>query len=1443
MPKSKNSYFKGLNQDNSRSKYDPTNYYDALNVRVVTRDGLSTGSIENEKGNTLAFTIPDVPSETITHPDGSETVTTAETNLKIVGWCVVSKYIILFTTSSINEGGGNGTDQIWKLEYNERTGTVEDLDSGLLTIEDHLIYNGFLKLSTYHRIESEGRFENENTIRIYWTDFNNPLRTVNILDKNLKISKPDLLDTVPDILFSMPYPIRVGNGSLLSGSKVQYAYRLISETGAQSIVSPASPLVTLTTTNPNIIEYYVDTRSDPLATAPAVAESTRSVTFKVEGIDTDYTIIEHLAVEYTSKNTPIFYKFGEDTVPTDGEMEVTLTGSEVRLILTSVEFNSAGTGFSKCKTIDAKNNYLIAGNIIKETSVITTKEWDSRAYRFNREQEAKLIDLSDPITLDGTVSSSIAWDSVPEQHDAINEYNESSITSRSQEAYDNNLQYKYQSNGTTIGGEGKNVSYTFIKHEVLLDNTTTVQHRGYPWVEAERVSTVLNNGTIKADGNNWQHTLNNEFNNFSNPIIEAFVTGYARGEVYRFGIQFYTKKGGVTFVNWIGDIKFPEPTDGFPTAVGENERPNGFPALDTDVKGNSIGIKFLIDVTAIKDKISGYRIVRAERKEADVSRLGTGVIMLFDKTEFSSNAETRSLWSANASDKVGVKRLRWDGDRAGDGGTALFHLPDLPGPNLSNNNGVSGVHRAPQIQQHIILFSPLTTTGFKDALNFTAVDGDYIRTLGYYKSHAVNYRTNDEEGKTSSWEGGGGAGDNSRQSWLWRCKQYMNYKLYHDEENFFIRNLAYLNGGIKLSGAEALDYIHDQDAIFLNTSYGTNNTASRGYPLGVGDDICHIKLAAYWSELPSYANQMTAAEKMQWGPNPRSITSWNTVQRIRANIDPNYGELSSLNKKTAYTNESQVWSFKEVAYVRPVEKQYGGNSFESRSKTSYISTGHYQPINDNVPNITFPEVYGGDTTVHLMDKDYIMPYGGASNQPVQNPQDGLEDPGELKLAVAVLYPCESRINIEYHKTDDKRFRTNRLGWSWNSGKEAYLTTVLNHDEFYMQNNNSETKFVAKDFAVDIIEAYPHRLWISDAKIDGELIDSWKTFRPANILDVDGSYGPINKVINFQDRLTFYQDRAIGIAPINERSLITDSSGVQLNLGTGDVLQDFRYITTTTGTVHQHSVVASTQALYHYDATLRKMFRITQGASPLSDIEGMSSFFASKIDNDIITSDITLRDSTLGGGIGVHSAFDFRNNRALFTFLSPKIASLVGEEATYTTNFTIGFNEFTDSYESLYSFIPEMYLNTGRRLLSRSPLDSSKAYLHDEGNHGEFYGTTYNSEITLLISPEGDYSKIFTNLEYNSEISLADVQQPAETLTSLEVYNDYQTTGNIPLIVDDNIKRRMRHWRHIIGRDSTSSSARARIRDYSIFLKLSYLNNNDKRLVLHDILVSYTPARD
>jgi hypothetical protein len=1424
MPKTRNSYNKGLNQDSSRSKYDPTSYYNALNLRVVTHEGLSTGSLENENGNILTFTIPNLLAENnVLYKDGTTDSLPAQNNLRIIGWTTVSRYIILFTTSETIQSPTTSLGQIWKIEYNESTNTISGLIGNSLDPAVHLKYNNRLALSSYHRIEAVGRYENESTIGIYWTDFYNNIRTFNVADNSLRVVagtlptgvvttiKPSDVDIKPNINFSQPKVIKIGSGSLPAGGKVQYAYRLISKEGAQTVSSPTSSLVSLTDVNPNSGDYK-DYKGAPITTS-----TPRSVTFSVKGLDTNYNIIEHIAILYEVNGSPSIFKFGEDVIPASGDIEVTLSGAENRIPITATEFSILNIGFDVCKSIDVKDNRLVAGNIKTTIAEISDSDFDARVYRFNSSRVASIEDTDtiNNITING-ITKNIAsgpvaligtpWTNVPADHDAINPFNNDLPTNTN---WFTNDQYKFQSNGTTIGGEGPYIKYEFVTHAMTTDtyDAATSLFRKAPFINVSRTgSLTLNLNETLGDGSLNPVDASGQFNNFASPIVEAHVTGHARDEVYRYGIEFYKKKGTATFVKWIGDIKFPTPADGFPIGTG---------SINTGDMGlSSLGIKFTVDISNIANDIAGYRIVRAERKEADRTRLGTGTILIADLRADdddvgAGNSLKNTLYEVLADPvsgvqvEVGMAELEIDGDNAASAGKNTFHLPDQPGFNEVAHGGYQGPQLDfPSTKSATILISPLNYFRANNGYQFR--QGDFIKTFGYYQAKAfqyVNQNAPNDEGEN--------------QGWVYFCRTFENVVGGSHSipaigyESFSIQKADYLVDGevIKDNTSKLPNALIGQN--FANCSYGkTSGSLDIGHPFGIGNDTYLVTL----DTTPS-GGHMSASDM-----------GWNS------NIQTGTNELSQA-FPLYYGAIVQTFRFKEICYSRPLDKQYGGNSFEDRSKQVYISTNHFQPVTDNTPTTVTFNVFGGDVYVNYFDKEYIHQYW---NDAEQNSLNSLKlgAAEDRKMSVALFMPTESTVNTSL--SNGRRFNSDRNGDNMGAYvKDSYIVNPV-----YAQQNNVENKFFAKDFALNTVEAFPHRLWASAKKIDGENLNSWRNFKDNNFIDVEGIYGPINKVVNFQDKLIFYQTRAFGIGSINERSVVTDNNGIELTVGTGNVLDSFRYLSTTTGSTHQFGVVKSNVGLYHYDVILRKFYRFSgEGTAPLSDIHGLSSFFGSTINNEIVTEDITLRATD---PVGIHGVYDHRHNRMLFTFL--KVNEPIPGQAA--ENFTIGYNEALDAFESFYSFIPGIYLNTGRRLLSVDSANQNNVYLHDEGVKCSFYGANpEESSITLLVAPDSDAVKIFNNLEYNSEISLNGVDIPAETLSALQIDNDYQTSANIPLIVNANIKRRMRLWRYTIGRDQNSANQNARFRDYSIFLKLIYDNNNNKRLVLHDIIITYTPSRN
>jgi predicted transposase/invertase (TIGR01784 family) len=80
----------------------------------------------------------------------------------------------------------------------------------------------------------------------------------------------------------------------------------------------------------------------------------------------------------------------------------------------------------------------------------------------------------------------------------------------------------------------------------------------------------------------------------------------------------------------------------------------------------------------------------------------------------------------------------------------------------------------------------------------------------------------------------------------------------------------------------------------------------------------------------------------------------------------------------------------------------------------------------------------------------------------------------------------------------------------------------------------------------------------------EHIDSWLNIKPLNYKDVDSRFGQITNMRLFKDHLLFWQEHATGILSVNERTMLNDTNGNEIIVGTGDVLSRYDYISTVYG---------------------------------------------------------------------------------------------------------------------------------------------------------------------------------------------------------------------------------------------------------------------------------------
>jgi len=358
-----------------------------------------------------------------------------------------------------------------------------------------------------------------------------------------------------------------------------------------------------------------------------------------------------------------------------------------------------------------------------------------------------------------------------------------------------------------------------------------------------------------------------------------------------------------------------------------------------------------------------------------------------------------------------------------------------------------------------------------------------------------------------------------------------------------------------------------------------------------------------------------------------------------------------------------------------------------------------------------------------------------------------------------------------------------------------------------------------DYNIKKINKFDTNIISSKLKSSGELIDSWTDILQNEVLTLDGKHGSINSLISFNDELYTIQNKSLAFLSINPRVQVQGEDGLSIQLGTGQVLDRYKYISTDSGTINKWSVISTSKGIYYYDL-LNKSFMLYNGQmNNLSDSKGLHSYFNKnaelldlKIDNPLIKK-------------GISAGYDQVNNDVFMTFHKDD------------EPFTISYNELRNQFISFYDYKPSMYISNGQYFITTSP-DLKSIYRQYDGEYNKFYGEYKPSYIILNVNPEANLDTVFDNIMYKSEVYLNDVDQPDKTLTKVRLYSEYQDSGLILLTLSrtGNLRRKFRDWNAILPRNQGS---RERIRNPWVKLVLQFDNNSNYKLILHDVIISYS----
>lgn len=512
-------------------------------------------------------------------------------------------------------------------------------------------------------------------------------------------------------------------------------------------------------------------------------------------------------------------------------------------------------------------------------------------------------------------------------------------------------------------------------------------------------------------------------------------------------------------------------------------------------------------------------------------------------------------------------------------------------------------------------------------------------------------------------------------------------------------------------------------------------------------------------------------------------------------------------------------------YIRDNIGQYGGKGYSARSQNTYIGTGCRVTINPN--NLTDTvDVYGGDTFINIFDT-FKITKNFDSNE-LTGEGDGAE-----RIAVGLWYPVESFVNTDLRHGYTLNGKQNPAGGFY--GDDDAIPDPAQYpidygEDFLYNYTFSEEMDTQRSFslplnAVEVTE-HPVRIWASGTKVYGELADSWRMFDSERYIDIHGNLGEIRQLIAVNEQLVAWQKRGMGIASVNERSVINDASGNGIVLGQSGVLPRFDYISQSIGSWHQFGFAKGPNSVLFFD--------MKDGGIYKYSTEGLKDITEGKIKGwlyDNTRNDILNNDSPIAGQLfqaGICATYDQRNKEYLITFHDTYLTGFFRSPNAYT----LAYDDRYDRFTSYRSFKPKMYINDDRYVFSTDPTDLNKLYMHDIGDRGVFYGQIPStSSITIIPNAHPNYSKVSDNIRWYSEVyDDAGNEISTETFDGVTVFNPYQTTG-----IKTGIKRLFREWKFTILYEQNTKN---RIRGHYCREKFDFLNNNNKKFKLYYITNDY-----
>lgn len=1235
-----NLLYAGEHSDNDPSAQPPNTFRDGLNGNLIAH-GQNKFSYESVKGNSLSFTLP-------IHSESKPPI--------IIGWIGFREYLVIITACDDTTTRKPG-EILVVTANNDGTASVSPR-----------YYHHLMGCSIAYPIAHDqivAKDENGLTNRIYWTDNNSPMRTINLLDKKLTTTYTG----AGDLTVGKKYMVLgVANSSTIQHNAISY--------GPGNSFYPNGNIFTAVNTNytvtggtPRVIEYIslesldvvpqftpgnVDflgfgkgaqlmgqyqyvyqlqsgstrTQWSPLS-LPVDLVSNREVTelssnyaeevaytvgnnsgksIKMSIGSIDCATYDRIRVAFVYSKNPGVYT--DPIVFLDEGLAP--SAAEISAGIATFSFEHAGNE-PNFETLDLDDITAVAVQMDQVKTITASKNILFAGGIANpRDPEFTLSNVTAtavPYLLPSDVAGYPTYTSSPSTYAVFGHV-------RSKEAAVGvtyimpNQWYEVVTNCTYNA-----VAYTAGQYFLGVLGVTSMSVVGRV-VAVIRMQKYTSPATLTA-GNYRNIRIENDFLDFKGAAVSHYLRSYWRGETYRFGIVFFGRQGQPTFVKFLKDKVMPQQYATTDPDTGAAIQPRlceydntTFHATLRSLGVSFSGIDFQTVATAygvaladLNTVIKGFSIVRLPR-EAQIQSQGMLVANVLDLT---------------------TSQIR------------LMSENDL------NNDAYFGF--GGRMNNSYMFYSP-DDLGVLDGRPSRQV-GDYIKLVDRYEFHATH--DNVDIGTT--------IGQNRYTKWL-------------------------TQNGTVYGSADMYDK-------------GAENKIS--WAAKIEHNAVNVSLPG-----SGLAYNFTNDSKNSSG---KSSTGPDGVMLVNA-----------VAETGATANGFGYWAggtqhFKVVNYIRPrLTALYGGTSDSVKATHKYIFCGHYQPLDTafmtymtgtsdatpaspgatkNAGIVNNIEVFGGDCFVSM--------FGFGRN--ILNPSGGSQ------MSNCCVIPIESNYNENWRGWNNTLFPGILEQATFNRNR-AFDTTYApqglgsNAEESWSNENvytQDESEYFLPARPIGFVSPANNAFNDDSAGIalvrhslekeDGEIIDSWRQWLTNNYKRADSQYFNITNIRAKSSRLYYWQNKGVGYMPIMERQLTGSALGDAIQLGVGGVIDrqdeiDFYY-----GNQHQMSLMESEDAFVWFDFRRKAVVRLGFGGGKenVSIVKGKDAFFENQFTEveDAPSPSIFDFDGSPYQGRGIVSYYDPRFKTGFMVFKYDKYNG----GFPIPRDFTITFNKTLDAFMGQVSFTP------------------------------------------------------------------------------------------------------------------------------------------------------------